>query len=98
MPPRAGSRIDLSETVYKGWSRVVHRLFMLQGPLIKDDGSKKVEKGKGRRWLTGRGEFCQQRLGCLQIDCVKAFGEPTINFSQQLMGFRCSSFLLPEPG
>jgi hypothetical protein len=42
-------------------------------------------------------QLLQQRLGCLQVDRVKAFGEPAIDVGQQLATFYAPGLPLPQP-
>jgi len=53
------------------------------------------------RWLITSalpvlGQFVQQRLGLLQILGVKPFGEPVVDFGQQLVSFFFLALLLPQ--
>jgi len=41
-------------------------------------------------------EFIQQRPGLLQVSGVKAFGEPAIDFCQELAGCGTLALVLPQ--
>jgi hypothetical protein len=45
----------------------------------------------------GSCQLIEQRLGLLQIDGVKALGEPAVDLSEQLVGFGTLALLLPQP-
>jgi hypothetical protein len=56
-------------------------------------GSLMTVSGIGAR----SGQLFQQHLGLLQVDGVKALGEPVVDWRQELSGFGPLALLLPQP-
>src|SRR5262245_27421299 len=61
-------------------------------PMPASLGSKDVSTGVALR------QRVQQRLGLLEVDSVKALGEPAIDRRQQLISCRTLALLLPQAG
>jgi hypothetical protein len=43
-------------------------------------------------------QLIQQRLGLLQVRRIETFGEPTVDWCEQIAGFRALALVMPEPG